>query len=884
MNLFTKRTPSSTSESEPVLPSQSSESAKGPPPSEAVERPNLNSSTNKPVGQSAEVPPSNTVTQSQNHNPDESLEKPNTESTGKGFYLSSEETLSLIKQYFEGKTAHNYFYCHYHECSKISDTEAERIRPKKFLHDWIKHETWWLTLIEGEGMYCLICKKHATKNMQNKSEKFTEVPADRFKIHAIDTHMKSERHRGAIQSELLGRVSMFHHEYVERKELRTDVLVKAFSVAYLLMKEFIPNRKFLTIIDFIKDTIKVKELSYFNHRSDTSVREIFLTLGKVIKEYTLKKVRDSEFYGILTDEMTDIAVVSQLVTFVQFFDCESEKIETNFLSVQNVMEQYTSANSEAIYNLLKDELQLCNLDQNKMIGLATDGAAVMTGARSGVAQRLKQDNPVLINIHCICHKLALACTDSNESIKYIKQVEDTLRQLWQHFENSPKRMAVFMKVLGGIRKVSGLSDKNSKKLVKKLQKACKTRWLSFDRSVSVVKRDYEGILLALRELDEQNDATASGLLKKMNSVKFLGVIYILCHILPILSCLSVLFQRSTVNFSAISPQIDHTKAELMRVSSEKTPLSELQSDIDSYSNLSKELKMSPRDFKETETILDKYTTALVDNIDRRFKDSNDIISALSILDPFGIPNPENEPDQFRNFGNDEIRILGGHFYQTDSNKEHKQEKLKAEWLQMKYQMHNIKNSYPEDSKLTPTEWFLLYLLKRKRSYAPFFPLFMSIAEAVLCIPVSNAWPERGASSIKNIKTRLRSRLTNTMLEGILHIQINGPPVNKSNELVREAVDVWLKAKPRRKLPKAKAEGNRTSDGKQEETCVHIVETNEIGIQKDLEEEEEEVQESESSQFNAAAKALDLDDDDEDDDDDDDDEDDDEDDLSFFRSI
>ena len=111
---------------------------------------------------------------------------------------------------------------------------------------------------------------------------------------------------------------------------------------------------------------------------------------------------------------------------------------------------------------------------------------------------------------------------------------------------------------------------------------------------------------------------------------------------------------------------------------------------------------------------------------------------------------------------------------------------------MKYQMHiNIKKSYPEDSKLTPTEWFLLYLLKRKRSYAPFFPLFLSIAEAVLCIPVSNAWPERGASSIKNIKTRLRSRLTNTMLEGILHIQINGPPVNKSNELVREAVDVCL---------------------------------------------------------------------------------------------
>lgn len=37
----------------------------------------------------------------------------------------------------------------------------------------------------------------------------------------------------------------------------------------------------------------------------------------------------------------------------------------------------------------------------------------MTGKKNGVTTKLKELNPVLISVHCICHKLALACTDTN---------------------------------------------------------------------------------------------------------------------------------------------------------------------------------------------------------------------------------------------------------------------------------------------------------------------------------------------------------------------------------------------------------------------------------------------------------------------------------------
>ena len=136
------------------------------------------------------------------------------------------------------------------------------------------------------------------------------------------------------------------------------------------------------------------------------------------------------------------------------------------------------------------------------------------------------------------------------------------------------------------------------------------------------------------------------------------------------------------------------------------------------------------------------------------------------------------------------------------------------------------------SRTTTTEWFLLHLLKNKSSFVTFFPLLLYIAEVVVSLPVSNAWPERGASAVKNVKTRLRSRLQNDMLQAILAVGINGPGVQSCLPVVKEAARVWLEAKERRKLPKVPKSDNPTS-----EPSLVIVqcETKEMGVQCEREE-------------------------------------------------
>lgn len=79
------------------------------------------------------------------------------------------------------------------------------------------------------------------------------------------------------------------------------------------------------------------------------------------------------------------------------------------------------------------------------------------------------------------------------------------------------------------------------------------------------------------------------------------------------------------------------------------------------------------------------------------------------------------------------------------------------------------------------------------------------------MPVSNAWPERGASAVKRLKTRLRNSLKKDMLESLLHITINGPPVEKAEALINTTVAMWKDKKKRRKLPSSHLESFSTEN-------------------------------------------------------------------------
>ena len=173
-------------------------------------------------------------------------------------------------------------------------------------------------------------------------------------------------------------------------------------------------------------------------------------------------------------------------------------------------------------------------------------------------------------------------------------------------------------------------------------------------------------------------------------------------------------------------------------------------------------------------LLNNYVSSLQANIHQRFDDALPVLSAFSIFDPLAVPNPGSPG--FTDYGKKEVVILAKHFY-SGNPKEHQ---LIAEWEKFKYDLASWKPAIPEEVKKShttiSTEWCLTRLMKLQTSYSLVFPALVHIAEVCLSMPVSNAWPERGCSAVKRVKTRLRSRLSVQMLQTLLAITINGPRV------------------------------------------------------------------------------------------------------------
>ena len=206
----------------------------------------------------------------------------------------------------------------------------------------------------------------------------------------------------------------------------------------------------------------------------------------------------------------------------------------------------------------------------------------------------------------------------------------------------------------------------------------------------------------------------------------------------------------------------------------------------------------------------KYVHALQDNIASRFKDSLPILSAFKIFDPVAVP-----PDQsFSEYGDKEIKILAEYLYQleTGESKVQKTEELICEWRKFKYSILKLKSEMPADvvkppknkelTSQTPTDWLLHHMLSNQSTYSHFVPELLCLAEVCMSLPVSNAWPERGASAVKRLKTRLRSSLKGDMLESLMHITSNEPEVKECESLVKKAVKEWHEVKARRKIAKS----------------------------------------------------------------------------------
>ena len=133
----------------------------------------------------------------------------------------------------------------------------------------------------------------------------------------------------------------------------------------------------------------------------------------------------------------------------------------------------------------------------------------------------------------------------------------------------------------------------------------------------------------------------------------------------------------------------------------------------------------------------------------------------------------------------------------------------TEWEEFKFGLIDIKKKYQllkenvtnNNLKLkeAASEWALRYIVKGFREDNLFIFIFVRVSKD--SFNQTSYKPERGASAVKRIKSRMRSKIKNDFLNFLLHISINGPPANskEADQLLERVCNVYANEK-HKKIP------------------------------------------------------------------------------------
>lgn len=118
------------------------------------------------------------------------------------------------------------------------------------------------------------------------------------------------------------------------------------------------------------------------------------TFAELINREIDEDIQNSPFIAILTDESVDIAVYKKVEIYITLV--KDNEPCTRFVGNRNMPD----GKAETIYNALMNFMEEKKIDcGTQLMGLGSDGAAVMMGHHSGVGVRLKSLAPFLIHTH-----------------------------------------------------------------------------------------------------------------------------------------------------------------------------------------------------------------------------------------------------------------------------------------------------------------------------------------------------------------------------------------------------------------------------------------------------------------------------------------------------
>lgn len=552
--------------------------------------------------------------------------------------------------------------------------------------------------------------------------------------------------------------------------------------------------------------------------SKTTVDYVISAICTLIKKSISTDVNKAQMYSVMLDTTQDIAAKDQCAIVIRYVGNNS--VHERLISLVNC----TDTTGKGMCLLLKNVLNSNNINVKNCVANATDGAANMQGEYNGFNAWLNETAPNQVHVWCYSHVLNLVISDASKSPLPAATLFTLLNNLAIFFKESYKRMEYFTQRCTSNRRLQSIGETRwwGKEIA--LNRI-------FGNMNDPSKGLYLEVILALSDVINSDNFKPDIKVKADNMrtslLKYSTILtaFIYIRIFSITGPLSKYLQTKEMDLLKSQELVDTALEKLIQIQRDmdgvklsgdifvqqiKSELNQFNLDVEVEEHFpkirSRKRKILPGELVEDNIIndqLQKFTVnvhntildTIVESMRRRFLKHRDLYTDLSCLSPTNFKEITEQ-----GLSSIALTTLSNKLIQFNKNATN--ENIKNELISFAENWNKLKKSIPEtyaisymknnieeeEAVLIDTQkndhdsttfcksckncFLCCYtVLTKYNLYCQTYSNLYLAYKYVLTLPSTQVTCERSFSQLKNIKTRLRSQLSDSKLEAFMMMSV-----------------------------------------------------------------------------------------------------------------
>ena len=398
-----------------------------------------------------------------------------------------------------------------------------KVKTLHFQSQWFADFKWLHYVPSLNGVLCHICATEAGKGSLRlvalKSDSFV---CDGFHnwstaIASFKEHESSRCHKFSRYQELHAKSSqpveaaLSEQTADEQATARKCLATIITTVQYLARQGLALRGKYNDDGNF-KQLLKVRSLdakyleAWLSRKVDmtswATQNEILDLFSHSIIRQICADIRSGKQFAIIVDGTQDISGAEQESICLRYVDRQTLEPVEVFVGLYAVSE----TTGKAMSSMIQDVLLRLNLSLSNLRGQTFDGAANMSGVHNGCQSLISAKQPLALYVHCGAHCVNLVAQHASSVSLCVRDAMAWLQELGNFYGSSLKYRQSFAKIASTDEAVVPAG---------RIKPLCATRWLMRTPAIESVLSQYRAVLDSLEEAKaERNESRAIILLDR----------------------------------------------------------------------------------------------------------------------------------------------------------------------------------------------------------------------------------------------------------------------------------------------------------------------------------------------------------------------------------